>query len=104
MLDDVTLATFGPVEPARLDEVCRGTDRSSRLHRAVRDVVAEHRDAIAAHFPKILRRVSGYNLDEFVPGLPVRPAGWPDEPWAFNLAQARSSGRRGRSPSSRAPS
>ena len=29
--------------------------------------------AIAERFPKILRRVSGYNLDEFVPGLPVRP-------------------------------
>src|SRR5262249_9964164 len=39
------------------------------------------------HFPHILRRVSGYNLDEFIPGLPVRPAGWREEPWAFNLAR-----------------
>src|SRR5208283_1712242 len=33
------------------------------------------------------RRVSGYNLDEFVPGLPVRAAGWHHEPWKFNLAK-----------------
>ncbi len=87
ILDDGTGATFGPVEAGRLDEACGGTDRASRLHRAVREVVQEHRDAIVAHFPKILRRVSGYNLDEFVPGLPVRPVGWPEEPWAFNLAR-----------------
>ena len=43
--------------------------------------------AIRARFPHILRRVSGYNLDEFVPGLPVRPSGWRDEPWQFNLAR-----------------
>src|SRR5262249_36946482 len=57
------------------------------LHRTVREVVAAHRDAIATRFPKILRRVSGYNLDEFIPGLPVRPVGWPEEPWAFNLSR-----------------
>ncbi len=87
ILDDGSTATFGPVTPGRLEEVCMRDDRSGRLHRAVRDVVAEHRDAIAARFPRILRRVSGYNLDEFVPGLPVRAEGWVDEPWAFNLAR-----------------
>ncbi len=87
ILDDGTTATFGPVAPDRLDAVCSGPDRVSGLHRAVRDVVASHRAAIVEHYPRILRRVSGYNLDEFVPGLPVRPVGWPDEPWAFNLAR-----------------
>ena len=53
----------------------------------VRDTVAEHAQAVRERFPRILRRVSGYNLDEFVPGLPVRPAGWRDEPWQFNLAK-----------------
>ena len=58
-----------------------------RVHRAVRDTVAAHRQAIIERFPHILRRVSGYNLDEFIPGLPVRPVGWVDEPWRFNLAR-----------------
>ncbi len=87
ILDDGTRALFGPVSPGDLDRVCWGTDRASQLHRTVRDEVAAHQDAIVAHFPRLLRRVSGYNLDEFVPDLPVRPPGWTEPPWAFNLAK-----------------
>src|SRR3954451_14904564 len=84
---DGTSATVGPVAAHDLDAVCARADRVGEVHRAVRDVVATHRDAIAAKFPRILRRVSGYNLDEFIPGLPARPVGWPDERWEFNLAR-----------------
>jgi FAD/FMN-containing dehydrogenase/Fe-S oxidoreductase len=87
VLADGTTATFGPLDGAELDAVCARPDRIGRVHRVVREEVARHRDAIAAKFPRILRRVSGYNLDEFVPGLAVRPAGWPEEPWQFNLAR-----------------
>ena len=87
VLDDGTRATFGPVGAEELATICDRPDRAGRLHKAVRDVVDRHRGAIVEHFPKILRRVSGYNLDEFVPGLPVRAPGWVDEPWAFNLAR-----------------
>src|SRR4051794_7315042 len=87
VLADGTATTLGPVAAAELDAVCARPDRVGDVHRVVRDVVARHRDAIAAKFPRILRRVSGYNLDEFIPGLPVRPAGWPDERWEFNLAR-----------------
>src|SRR5262249_44127982 len=71
----------------QLDGICARSDLVGAVHRVVRDVVAEHEPAIRARFPRILRRVSGYNLDEFVPGLPVRPVGWHDEPWQFNLAR-----------------
>ena len=58
------------------------------MHASVRGTVgAAPRRRSVGHFPKILRRVSGYNLDEFVPGLPVRAPGWVDDPWAFNLAR-----------------
>ncbi len=87
VLDDGTPATFGPLTPEELEETCRRDDRIGRLHRTVRDVVERHENAIRAHYPRILRRVSGYNLDEFVPGLPIRAEGWPDEPWRFNLAR-----------------
>jgi Fe-S oxidoreductase/FAD/FMN-containing dehydrogenase len=87
VLADGTPARFEPLAPGDLDAACRRADRLGVIHRTVRDTVAEHREAIARHFPRVLRRVSGYNLDEFVPGLPVRPEGWPDEPWAFNLAR-----------------
>jgi FAD/FMN-containing dehydrogenase/Fe-S oxidoreductase len=87
VLDDGSEARFGPLDETGLEEVCRGSDRVSGLHRAVRDVVAAHEGALRARFPRILRRVSGYNLDEFVPGLPVRPRGWPSEAFRFNLAR-----------------
>ncbi len=87
VLDDGSRATFGPVAPEDLDATCSRKDRFGRLHASVRETVLRHRDAISEHFPKILRRVSGYNLDEFVPGLPVRAVGWVDDPWAFNLAR-----------------
>jgi FAD/FMN-containing dehydrogenase/Fe-S oxidoreductase len=87
VLDDGTRATLGPVAPDHLDALCSRKDRVGRLHASVRDTVLRHRDAISEHFPRILRRVSGYNLDEFVPGLPVRAAGWVDDPWTFNLAR-----------------
>jgi len=87
ILDDGTRATFGPVPPDQIDRACAAGDRSGALHGTVRDLVAAHREAIVARFPKILRRVSGYNLDEFIPDLPARPAGLDDDPWAFNLAR-----------------
>ena len=87
VLDDGSRATFGPVPADELDAMCSRKDRVGQIHSSVRDTVRRHRDAIREHFPKILRRVSGYNLDEFVPGLPVRAPGWVDDPWAFNLAR-----------------
>ncbi len=78
---------LGPLSEEELTSTCLRDDAVGRVHRVVRDTVARNRSAIEARFPHILRRVSGYNLDEFVPGLPVRPVGWPSEPWQFNLAR-----------------
>ncbi|MFI5458326.1 MAG: FAD-binding and (Fe-S)-binding domain-containing protein [Isosphaerales bacterium] len=87
VLADGTAATLGPVPEGQLDAICARGDAIGEIHRVVRDTVAAHRQAIRDRFPHILRRVSGYNLDEFVPGLPVRPVGWLEEPWQFNLAR-----------------
>jgi FAD/FMN-containing dehydrogenase/Fe-S oxidoreductase len=87
VLSDGTPARLGPLSAPELEAVCARTDIVGRVHREARDTVAAHREAIAARFPRILRRVSGYNLDELVPGLPIRPVGWVDDPWRFNLAR-----------------
>ncbi len=87
VLADGTLTTLGPVEADDLDALCSRGDSVGRLHARVRDTVRRHQSAIQSRFPKILRRVSGYNLDELIPGLPVRAPGWVDPPWAFNLAK-----------------
>ncbi len=52
-------------------------------YRVTRRLAAEHTDEIGRRFPRILRRVGGYNLDAFVPG---RVRARPDADPRFNLA------------------
>ncbi len=56
-LSDGALLDFGPV--ARLD------GRASAIADAVRTLARRHHAEIEAHWPKLLRRVAGYNLDIF---------------------------------------
>jgi FAD/FMN-containing dehydrogenase/Fe-S oxidoreductase len=49
-----------------LDALCSGGGREAEIYSGVRRVVAHHRDEILARFPKVMRRVSGYNLDELL--------------------------------------
>ncbi len=67
VLSDATLTTFGPLTPHELTAQQSRGDLVGLIHREVSRVVAENRDEILSRFPPILRRVSGYNLDEFVP-------------------------------------
>jgi FAD/FMN-containing dehydrogenase/Fe-S oxidoreductase len=88
VLADGTEAHFGPVSADELQALRQRNDRVGHIYRTVIETVETHREAIAARFPRILRRVSGYNLDELVPGLAVRAPGWKDhEPWSINLAK-----------------
>ena len=68
-----------------------GTDLEGACYRATRRLAAEHAEEIDRRFPKILRRVGGYNLDEFVPGR-VGRVGTSTSTWP-----GCSSARRGRS-------
>jgi FAD/FMN-containing dehydrogenase/Fe-S oxidoreductase len=67
VLADGSLATFGPRTPAEWALDQSRNDLAGRAAQEVARIVAENRQEITARFPAILRRVSGYNLDEFVP-------------------------------------
>ena len=56
-LSDGALIEFGPVDAL--------TGRAARIAAFVRELAARHRDAIVERWPKVLRRVGGYNLDIF---------------------------------------
>ncbi len=74
VLADGSQATFGP---RTSDELRLDLARQDLVGRATREVVrimSENRDEIIARFPAILRRVSGYNLDEFVSECRARVA------------------------------
>ncbi len=87
VFSDGTTGRLGAIEASELDALCARPDILGRVHKVAREQVIAHEQAIRAHFPRILRRVSGYNLDELVPGLPIRPTGWIDPPWRFNLSK-----------------
>ena len=57
------------VEPISLDELAakqRGDSRESHIYREICRIATENEDEIRKRFPRVLRRVAGYNLDEFV--------------------------------------
>ncbi len=56
-LSDSTEVSFGPVNDL--------SGRAAKIASFVRDLALQNRDEIEANWPKVLRRVAGYNLDIF---------------------------------------
>ena len=79
-LSDGSVAHLGPLEGAELDAACAAPTLEGACYRTVRQLAARHADEIGRRYPKILRRVGGYNLDAFTPARAA--AGEP-----FNLAR-----------------
>ena len=74
VLADGTLAHFRDRSPSELDEACRGDSIEARGYRVVRRLAAECGDEIERRYPKLLRRVGGYNLNEFASDRPFNLA------------------------------
>lgn len=66
VLADGRLAHLRPLTAAQLDQARRGDSIEARAYRVVPELGRRHAAEIDRRFPKILRRVGGYNLDEFV--------------------------------------
>ena len=67
LASDASPATLRPLTVDQLQAEQARSDRWGAIYRAVTRIVADEHEEIIARFPPILRRVSGYNLDEFVP-------------------------------------
>jgi FAD/FMN-containing dehydrogenase len=67
VLADGRLVHLTPLADAELEAKCVQDDLEGACYRMVRQLAAEHADEILRRFPKILRRVGGYNLDDFMP-------------------------------------
>jgi FAD/FMN-containing dehydrogenase/Fe-S oxidoreductase len=79
LLADGSVIQARPLTGAELEARCRQQDREGECYRVVRRLAETHAEEIERRYPKILRRVGGYNLDRFVP--PLTPGGE-----GFNLA------------------
>ena len=80
VLSDGNLVRLKPLSTPELEEKCARDDLEGACYRVTRRLAAEHAGEIDRRFPKILRRVGGYNLDAFVPR-------GEDGPDGFNLAR-----------------
>ena len=74
VLSDGSVVTFGPLADGELDRKCAGETLEARCYRTVAELASTHADEIVRRYPKVLRRVGGYNLDDFVPGRPFNLA------------------------------
>jgi len=67
LLADGNVVTMGPLEAPELEAKCKQDDLEGHVYRRVQELARENADEIRSRFPKILRRVGGYNLDRFLP-------------------------------------
>ncbi|PYR20278.1 MAG: FAD-binding oxidoreductase, partial [Acidobacteria bacterium] len=78
VLADGSLAHFRPLGSAEIDAASAGSRLDAACYRTVRELAGACKEEIERRFPKVLRRVGGYNLDELVdtptPGKPFNLA------------------------------
>ena len=66
-LADGSVAHLRPLGRRDLDAACAAPTFEGACYRTVRRLAARHAGEIERRYPKILRRVGGYNLDAFTP-------------------------------------
>ncbi len=87
VLADGSVARFRPVDNGRLDGLTRGDSLEAKLYRESLQLGARYQPKVLEKFPRILRRVSGYNLDELIARDGVFGAGYSSTPGPLNLAR-----------------
>jgi FAD/FMN-containing dehydrogenase/Fe-S oxidoreductase len=72
VLSDGAVAHFRPIYRRDADAIMGGDSIEARVYRDIPDLGVRHAAEIGRRFPKVLRRVGGYNLDAFVdPLMPI---------------------------------
>ncbi len=66
LLSDGTILHLSEKPRSVYDEIASRSDREGEVYRGIADIIEENRDEIEERFPKVMRRVGGYNLDEFI--------------------------------------
>ena len=65
LLSDGSIAHFRPLTASELESAMNAGTLEAACYRIVHSLAAEHVDEIQRRYPRVLRRVGGYNLDEF---------------------------------------
>lgn len=67
VLYDGTRLTVGPTSPHQLNSLIHSGGRAGQIYAGLAGIRDRYADLILKKFPRIPRRVSGYNLDELLP-------------------------------------
>jgi FAD/FMN-containing dehydrogenase/Fe-S oxidoreductase len=67
LLYDGTILRVGPTDDVNLAQIIREGGRQGQIYQQLVDLRDKYGDLIRRRFPKIPRRVSGYNLDDLLP-------------------------------------
>ncbi len=67
LLYDGTQITVGPASDAELAAIIREGGRRGEIYKKLAGIRDQYADQVRARYPRIPRRVSGYNLDELLP-------------------------------------
>ena len=73
VLSDGSRARFGRIDASELEGKLSGDTLESQIYRGVIDIAQANRNEIEARYPKVIRRVSGYNLEDFMDPWPAAP-------------------------------
>jgi FAD/FMN-containing dehydrogenase/Fe-S oxidoreductase len=67
LLYDGTRLKVGATAPEELSAIIQGPGRRAEIYVALKSLIDRYGDAIRNNFPKLERRVSGYNLNDLLP-------------------------------------
>ncbi len=73
-LSDGSVVELGPLTPEELHAKQQQTDLEGDIYRQVATTVSRLEPLVRERFPKVMRRVGGYNLDELLPEHPFNLA------------------------------
>jgi len=65
LLSDGTSLHLEEKTPEAYEAICNGSGREAEIYSAFRSLIFKHSDEVEKRFPKVMRRVGGYNFDEF---------------------------------------
>ena len=74
VLSNGDVALLGQLTSLELDAKLRGDGLEGQIYRQVTEIVKSSAAEVESRYPKIMRRVGGYNLDQLVNGSPLNLA------------------------------
>lgn len=85
VLSDGTETRFAPLSRREWDQLLQAGGREGEICRTIMKVLRTHAAEIDRRFPRVLRRVSGYNLDEMLRALRIAEGADPASTYAYPL-------------------